>query len=252
MTRTAAQLSAEINGANHGNVTAGINGNLPPGWVAYGLHAMPVPASPAPTEVAITCGTLDLSVAAWSSPQLTRGAKVVVPADADLLNVADKLAEQLRERIADHQREQMRSRSLIVRIALLPGATLPARKTAGASGYDLCALVQTRVEPGRVATIDTGVTLELPSGTEAQVRPRSGLATRGIWGNFGSIDADYRGTIRVILVNLGSDAVTFAAGDRIAQLVFARVSLPEFVVVDAGELTETGRGASGLGSTGTR
>ncbi|HEX8807331.1 MAG TPA: dUTP diphosphatase [Candidatus Aquilonibacter sp.] len=146
----------------------------------------------------------------------------------------------------------------LVRVALkrLPGADdvpLPSYMSELAAGADLCAAVDEALTlaPGARALVPTGLSIALPAGFEAQVRPRSGLALRdGITclNAPGTIDADYRGPIGVILANLGSAPVTIRRGDRIAQLVIAPVSRAHFDLVD--ELPETGRGNGGFGSTG--
>lgn len=108
------------------------------------------------------------------------------------------------------------------------------------------------LKPGEIRLVSTGLVMELPEGVECQVRPRSGLALRhGITlpNSPGTIDPDYRGELRVILQNTGTDPVTLERGERIAQLVFARFLAPE--VEEAGELTDTLRGRGGFGSTGT-
>ncbi len=125
--------------------------------------------------------------------------------------------------------------------------------SAGASGWDLSACLDApvRIDPGRWAMVPTGLAIELPLGLEAQVRPRSGLAAKhgiGIANAPGTIDSDYRGEICVILMNWGSEPFTVSHGDRIAQVVFARV---EPVRVQwAKALRETTRGAGGFGHTG--
>lgn len=131
---------------------------------------------------------------------------------------------------------------------------LPAYATPGSAGLDLVAAVTSAVElpPGGRAAVPTGIALALPSGWEAQVRPRSGLAlTHGVTvlNSPGTIDSDYRGEVRVILANLGSETVTIARGDRIAQLVVAPVHRIAWQPVDV--LAATGRGSGGFGSTGT-
>jgi dUTP pyrophosphatase len=147
----------------------------------------------------------------------------------------------------------------LVRVALkrLPGADdvpLPTYMSELAAGADLCAAVDEALTlaPGARALVPTGLSIALPAGFEAQVRPRSGLALRdGITclNAPGTIDADYRGPIGVILANLGSAPVTINRGDRIAQLVIAPVSRAHFDVVE--ELPESVRGNGGFGSTGT-
>jgi dUTP pyrophosphatase len=130
---------------------------------------------------------------------------------------------------------------------------LPAPATEASAGADLLAAVTDPVviEPGARALIPTGIAIGLPAGFEAQVRPRSGLALRHgvtILNAPGTIDADYRGEIGVILVNLGEQAFTVNRGDRIAQLIIAPVSRAEWLEVES--LNETERGG-GFGSTGT-
>jgi len=150
------------------------------------------------------------------------------------------------------------SGALTVRIQLLPHARdlpLPTRATAAASGFDLraCVDVPVVVPPGGRVLVPTGIALAVPVGYEGQVRPRSGLALRSgltLLNAPGTIDADYRGEIGVIVVNHGEAPVTLARGDRIAQLVFQR--LPEVVLEPVDELPETARGALGFGHTGTR
>ena len=109
------------------------------------------------------------------------------------------------------------------------------------------------LQPGDRAAVPTGLTIALPPGFEGQVRPRSGLALRdGVTclNTPGTIDADYRGEVKVILINHGGDAVTIRRGDRIAQLVIAPVVQAAWAEVDS--LDETARGAGGFGSTGTQ
>jgi dUTP pyrophosphatase len=132
---------------------------------------------------------------------------------------------------------------------------LPAYHSAGAAGLDLMAAVPAesplRLEPGDRALVPTGLCMELPPGFEGQVRPRSGLALEfglTVLNTPGTVDADYRGEIGVLLVNLGADPVTVARGQRIAQLVVQRVARAELVEVAA--LEETPRAAGGFGATG--
>ena len=131
---------------------------------------------------------------------------------------------------------------------------LPTYATAGSAGLDLAAAVDApvTVPAGDRVIIPTGLAMALPVGWEAQVRPRSGLALKHgvtVLNSPGTIDADYRGEIRVILVNLGREPFTIARGERIAQLVLAPVVRAEWQV--AAELPASGRGANGFGSTGT-
>jgi dUTP pyrophosphatase len=131
---------------------------------------------------------------------------------------------------------------------------LPAYETEHAAGMDLRAAVEEPVTlgPGERRPIPTGLRIALPEGYEAQVRPRSGLAMRhgiGMPNAPGTIDADYRGELRVILVNLGQEPYTIERGARIAQLVVAPVTRVAWREVDA--LSETARGEGGFGHTGT-
>jgi dUTP pyrophosphatase len=132
---------------------------------------------------------------------------------------------------------------------------LPAYATAASAGLDLRANIDTPVVLGSLerAIIPTGLFIELPAGHEAQVRPRSGLAAKhgiSILNSPGTIDADYRGEIKVILVNLSKDDFSINQGERIAQLVIARHEQAEWVEVE--DLMDTERGAGGFGSTGTK
>ena len=130
---------------------------------------------------------------------------------------------------------------------------LPEYKTSLAAGLDLLAAVEREVSlaPMARAVVPTGLALELPEGYEGQVRPRSGLAARHgvtVLNAPGTIDADYRGEVQVLLVNLGTDTFVIARGMRIAQLVIAPVS--RATLVEATALQATARGAGGFGSTG--
>lgn len=130
---------------------------------------------------------------------------------------------------------------------------LPAYETAGAAGMDLRAYLKEPVTltPGQRALIPTGLFIQLPTGYEAQVRPRSGLAWKNgvtVLNSPGTIDADYRGEIKVILINFGREPFVVNDGERIAQLVIAR---HERITWSTSEtLQDTGRGAGGFGSTG--
>ena len=132
-------------------------------------------------------------------------------------------------------------------------AQLPCYQTEHAAGLDVCACLDAAVElsPGEIALIPCGFAMAVPEGFEAQVRPRSGLATtHGISmpNAPGTIDADYRGEVKIPLINLGRSPFTVEPGMRIAQMVIAPVARVEVVEVD--ELDETARGAGGFGSTG--
>lgn len=145
--------------------------------------------------------------------------------------------------------------SIKVRVIRARGQSLPTYETAGSAGMDLRAyLPQPLVlAPGERALIPTGLRLEIPPGYEGQVRPRSGLALkRGLTllNAPGTIDADYRGEVGVILINLSSEAQRIEPGDRIAQLLFAPVTRAELIEVE--ELADSERGRGGFGSTGER
>jgi dUTP pyrophosphatase len=132
-----------------------------------------------------------------------------------------------------------------------PPLELPRYETDGAAGMDLRADEPFTLAPGERRVVPTGLAVEIPSGHEGQVRARSGLAARhgvALVNAPGTIDADYRGEVKVILVNLGQAPVPFARGDRIAQLVVAPVTRVEIAL--AQELSDTGRGSGGFGSTG--
>ena len=143
--------------------------------------------------------------------------------------------------------------SPLLRLPHAEGLALPAYETPLSAGMDLRAAVTTElfIEPGARALIPTGLAIALPAGFEAQVRPRSGLAIKhGITclNSPGTIDADYRGEIQVILINHGDAPFPVKRGDRIAQMVIAPVTQATWSEVDA--LDETARGAGGFGSTG--
>jgi len=148
--------------------------------------------------------------------------------------------------------------TLAVGLRRLPHAEdlpLPRYETVGAAGMDLLAAIpedaQFTLEIGKRMLIPTGLCIELPEGFEAQVRPRSGLALKHgltVLNAPGTIDADYRGEISVLLVNLGDEVFSITRGMRIAQLVVAPVTRAEWV--ERTDLSETARGAGGYGSTG--
>jgi len=147
---------------------------------------------------------------------------------------------------------------VILKVKRLPHAKdlpLPAYATPHSSGLDLRAAIDKpiRVKPLERVLIPTGLILEIPEGYEGQVRPRSGLALKKgltVLNAPGTIDADYRGEVKVILINLGSEEVVIEPGERIAQLVIAPVQRVE--VVEVQEVTLTERGDGGFGSTGTK
>ncbi len=143
-----------------------------------------------------------------------------------------------------------------VQINRLPGnedIKLPETMSRFASGYDLYAAVEEEVvlQPGERKLVPTGYAIAMPEGLEAQIRPRSGLAFKhGITclNTPGTIDADYRGEIKVLLINLGSEPFTIVRNERIAQMVFQTVPQVEWEIVN--ELSETVRGSGGFGHTG--
>ncbi|MGE3248634.1 MAG: dUTP diphosphatase [Hyphomonadaceae bacterium] len=152
----------------------------------------------------------------------------------------------------------MNTQAIRVQVSTLPhfsGLELPAYETALSAGMDLRAAVPAEapmvLAPGERALVPTGLTMALPAGTEAQVRPRSGLALKhGITclNTPGTIDADYRGELKVLLINLGQEAFTIQRGERIAQLIVAPVTQADWERVEI--LPETQRGEGGFGSTG--
>ncbi|MBB3034776.1 dUTP diphosphatase [Alteriqipengyuania lutimaris] len=144
--------------------------------------------------------------------------------------------------------------SMAVRIKRLPhgeGLALPAYATDGAAGMDICAAEDCELAPGARLAVATGFALAIPDGYEIQVRPRSGLAFKHgvtVPNTPGTIDSDYRGELKVLLINHGGESFSIARGDRIAQAVLAPVTRAAFSEVD--DLDETARGSGGFGSTG--
>ena len=145
-----------------------------------------------------------------------------------------------------------------LRILRLPhgeGLPLPKYQTEHAAGFDLVAAVGEKepvvLSAGAQGAVPTGLVFELPYGYEAQVRPRSGLALKHgvtVLNSPGTVDADYRGEVKVVLINLSEDAFRIARGDRIAQFVITPVTTVE--ITEVSEVSETSRGQSGFGSTG--
>jgi dUTP pyrophosphatase len=134
-----------------------------------------------------------------------------------------------------------------------PQTPLPAYTTEGAAGMDICSAVDIGLGPGTWAAVSTGLSVEIPKGFELQVRPRSGLAAKygiSVLNAPGTIDSDYRGEIKVILINHGPNNFNVSRGDRIAQLVFA--AAPQVSIQETEELSDTERGTGGLGSTGVK
>jgi dUTP pyrophosphatase len=131
------------------------------------------------------------------------------------------------------------------------GLPLPAYATDGAAGMDVVSAEDLDLAPGARHAVATGLAVAIPHGFEIQVRPRSGLALKhgiSVPNAPGTIDSDYRGELKIILINHGSDSFSIARGDRVAQLVLAPVVRGTWLEVD--ELTDTARGAGGFGSTG--
>lgn len=141
-----------------------------------------------------------------------------------------------------------------LRVKRLPhgeGLPLPAYATAGAAGMDVVAAEDVDLAPGARHAVATGLALAIPHGFEVQVRPRSGLALKHgvtVPNTPGTIDSDYRGELKVILINHGTDVFAVRRGDRVAQLVLAPVTIGSWLEVD--ELDSTARGEGGFGSTG--
>ena len=139
-----------------------------------------------------------------------------------------------------------------VKIRSLSGR-IPEYETEGSAGMDIAAYLEENIiiEPGKRALVPTGLFIELPAGYEAQIRARSGLAIRkgiGLVNGIGTIDSDYRGEIKVPVINWGEEAFVIENGDRIAQMVIAKYERAQWVLSD--ELSETERGTGGFGSTG--
>lgn len=147
---------------------------------------------------------------------------------------------------------------LVIPVLRLPhgeGLPLPARQSADAAGLDLIAAIdmteKITVHSCERALVPTGLALQMPAGVEAQVRPRSGLALKHgitVLNSPGTIDADYRGEVKVLLVNLGREPFVITRGLRIAQLVFQRVEMAKLEIVT--EIAPSPRGSGGFGSTG--
>ena len=142
-----------------------------------------------------------------------------------------------------------------IRIVNQSNNELPAYQTTGSAGMDLHAFIDEKIElaPLERILIPTGLFIELEDGTEAQIRPRSGLAYKHgitVLNSPGTIDSDYRGELKVLLVNLSNDKFIINSGERIAQMVLTNFEQPALIQVD--NLTITDRGAKGFGSTGVK
>ncbi len=142
---------------------------------------------------------------------------------------------------------------ITVKVKTAEGITLPQYATEGSAGMDLRASERLTILAGERGCVCTGLFLEIPTGFEAQIRPRSGLALKHgitVLNSPGTIDSDYRGEVKVILANVGKDDFKIEIGDRIAQMVFAEVAKVSFEKVC--ELEETARAVGGFGSTGKK
>ena len=143
-----------------------------------------------------------------------------------------------------------------IRIMRLPegeGLELPSYQTEGAAGMDVRAAEERMLQPGETALVPAGFSIAVPIGFEAQLRPRSGLALKNgitLLNSPGTIDSDYRGPVGVIITNLGHEPFYIHRGDRIAQMVIAKVERADWEVVES--LDDTNRGAGGFGSSGTK
>ena len=139
-----------------------------------------------------------------------------------------------------------------VKIKLSNNAKVPYRQTKGSSGYDLYSNEEVILEPNDIVLVSTGVFMEIPLGYEAQVRPRSGLAFKKgitVLNTPGTIDSDYRGEVKVILINLSKNRVILEKHERVAQLVFQKIEDVEFSL---DILSDSKRGDGGFGSSGTK
>jgi dUTP pyrophosphatase len=143
------------------------------------------------------------------------------------------------------------NREISIPVVLDDGAQLPQYQTEGSAGMDLVSTEPVELAPGERKLVGTGIRVAIPVGFEGQVRPRSGLAVRhgiSMVNTPGTIDSDYRGEIKVLLINLGDLVVKLGQGERIAQLVICPVMRAEWLVVES--LDDTERGGGGFGSTG--
>lgn len=143
----------------------------------------------------------------------------------------------------------------LVQLPHAQGLPLPAYETSGAAGMDIAAAIDAPISlaPMERAAVPTGLMMAIPKGHEVQIRPRSGLAFKHgltVVNAPGTIDSDYRGEVKVLLINLGQGSIEITHGMRIAQMVVAPVTIAELVKTD--KLDDTGRGEGGFGSTGTK
>jgi len=135
---------------------------------------------------------------------------------------------------------------------VIPGARVPTKAHPNDSGWDLSTPVAVTIAPGKIEVIDTALRIGLEPGWEAQIRGRSGLGSQGVIipNSPGTIDADYRGTIKVPLLNLGKVPAKFKAGDRIAQMIIKKVPFVMLALTEEDISTQTARGENGMGSSG--
>lgn len=142
----------------------------------------------------------------------------------------------------------------VIKIAPVnPFARVPMQQSIGASGFDLTSCEELTIMPGKHKLVNTGLKVEFPRGYEAQIRPRSGLALKygvTVLNAPGTIDSDYRGEVKVILINHGDEPFEVKRGERIAQMIICAVVMPRMDIVLQKTLTETVRGKGGFGSTG--
>lgn len=137
---------------------------------------------------------------------------------------------------------------IVIPYRLLTDLPVPEYKTSGSSGMDLYANETVIIQPGGFAMIRLGIEMEIPFGYEGQIRPRSSVSKKRIYVAFGTLDADYRGEVGAVLVNLGQEMQKIERGERPVQIVFAKVERADLRAVE--KLSETARGRGGWGSTG--
>ena len=244
------------------------------GIVHYGVTNIPG-AVPRTSTLALTNATLPyalkLASLGWeracaADPDLARGVNVACGsvthpgvAEAFELTSVDSVSavatsERRNSRMDGRGLEAVAGERPAVRFKRLdsnPDLALPIRATIEAAGHDVRTCESFRLAPGSIHAASTGLIMELPPGIECQVRPRSGLAARlglTLPNSPGTIDPDYRGELKILVQNLGTETVEIRRGDRIAQLVFSRFVAPD--VLETGKVTSTGRGRAGFGSTG--
>lgn len=145
------------------------------------------------------------------------------------------------------------SNKVCINCKTMEGAVIPEYKTSGAAGADVCAFIESPIvlKAGERVIVPTGLFFEIPEGYEIQVRPRSGLAAKygvTVLNTPGTIDSDYRGQLKIILINLGESEFVINNGERIAQIIISPVIQADFKAVDS--LSDTDRGECGFGSTG--